>query len=375
MEMTNLIALVLLESFILVIFMFFLVHKGRHKTSNYALAFFFFTQLIGITAYVPFTQLPYFRESLPHLIFLGVPFALLWSPSFYYYVLLTTGSKPWKPVYVAHAIPFLVYGFYFLFNYHMLSFAEKQLTINKIIQGPMLKYLTYVINTQVIVYNILALRQLHLFKKFSRSGKLAHYDRKNLQWLTYIVFGYLFACFIDDVIITQLRHIAVINSGVASSIVFLLLFTVLFYKGITTQEVLISPVSTEKYKASTLGEKEALAIAEKLDQYMKNEKPFHRPNLSLKELSEELAVPERHLSQVINSYKSQNFYDYLNQFRIAEAKRLLTDDTNDFNVTQILYEVGFNSKTAFNRAFKKHTGLTPSLYKRRAQHPDKGIVA
>lgn len=375
MEMTPLITVMLLESLVLLIFIFFLVHKGRHKISNYALAFFFFTQLLGINAYIPFSQLQFFKEHLPQAFFVGLPFALLWAPSFYYYVLLTTGGKPWKTVYLIHTIPFLIYGTYFLFNYRLLPTDEKIFALDNVLQSVLFRYLNHVIDAQVILYNIMALRLLYNFKKMVGSGRLMLYDKQNFQWLTYITYGYIFTCFIDDAVLTQLQHWVTLDSYLVSAIVFFVFFTVLFYKGITSQEVFIGQPVAEKYKASRLDEKEARAMVEKLDRYIRTEKPFCRPNLTLKELSGELQVQERHLSQVINTYKEQGFYDFINHLRIQEAKKLLTDKTNRYNVLQILYEVGFNSKTAFNRAFKKHTGLTPSLFKRRFSNSDANIIA
>jgi len=68
------------------------------------------------------------------------------------------------------------------------------------------------------------------------------------------------------------------------------------------------------------------------------------------------------LSQIINESKNINFYDYVNSYRISEAKDLLSSNC-DKTILEILYEVGFNSKSAFNTAFKKFTSVTPSKYK------------
>jgi AraC-like DNA-binding protein len=69
---------------------------------------------------------------------------------------------------------------------------------------------------------------------------------------------------------------------------------------------------------------------------------------------------------VINEHLKVNFYDFVNGYRVEEAKRLLEDGSHGKkNFLEILYEAGFNTKSAFNRAFKKHAGMTPSQYKSR----------
>jgi len=67
---------------------------------------------------------------------------------------------------------------------------------------------------------------------------------------------------------------------------------------------------------------------------------------------------------VINENTGQNFFDFVNRYRIGEAKRMLTDPTDKkITVQEILYVVGFNSKSSFNTLFKKYTGVTPSEFK------------
>jgi AraC-like DNA-binding protein len=66
---------------------------------------------------------------------------------------------------------------------------------------------------------------------------------------------------------------------------------------------------------------------------------------------------------LINEEFLVNFYDFVNKYRVEEAKRLLLDNNRNYKIIAIAYEVGFNSKATFNRVFKKFTGLTPSDFK------------
>ena len=72
-----------------------------------------------------------------------------------------------------------------------------------------------------------------------------------------------------------------------------------------------------------------------------------------------------HISQVFNDCFNKNFYDFINLYRIEESKKLLRNPkNNEKTILEILYEAGFNSKSTFNALFKKHTGVTPTEYRK-----------
>lgn len=104
-------------------------------------------------------------------------------------------------------------------------------------------------------------------------------------------------------------------------------------------------------------------LKEKLLQYMDSNKPYLKSDLKISELADSLSIPYYQLSQLINDEFLVNFYDFINKYRVEEAKKLLTEDTRNFKILAIAYEVGFNSKATFNRVFKKFSGLTPSEFK------------
>ena len=102
---------------------------------------------------------------------------------------------------------------------------------------------------------------------------------------------------------------------------------------------------------------------------METQKPYLTPQLTIDDLSEKLSIPSWHLSRVINTSFQQNFFNFINNYRIEEAKRLMREPTNkNMTILEILYEVGFNSKSTFNDVFKKQTGMTPSEFKKSNQN-------
>ena len=96
---------------------------------------------------------------------------------------------------------------------------------------------------------------------------------------------------------------------------------------------------------------------------MLQEQPFKDPELTLGELAKKLSVHPNILSQVINSFENKNFYDYINNLRIEEFKKLTQQpDSKKYTLLSLAFECGFNSKTAFNRNFKKAMSMSPTEY-------------
>lgn len=101
-----------------------------------------------------------------------------------------------------------------------------------------------------------------------------------------------------------------------------------------------------------------------LKKYMTEKEPFLDPSLTIQELSNQIDIPVRDLSILINHHMDQHFFDFVNEYRIQKAMIILKNPLKkDLTVLEILYEVGFNSKSSFNTSFKKYTNLTPTAYR------------
>jgi len=111
------------------------------------------------------------------------------------------------------------------------------------------------------------------------------------------------------------------------------------------------------------------ALKQKLLQFMEANKPYLKSDLKISELADALSVPYHQLSQLINDEFHVNFYDFINKYRVEDAKKLLIEDSRNYKILAIAYEVGFNSKATFNRVFKKFTDLTPSEFRQKFSPP------
>ena len=120
----------------------------------------------------------------------------------------------------------------------------------------------------------------------------------------------------------------------------------------------------EKYNHSKLSNKAKIEILNNLIAYMKGEnKPYINEKVSMLEIAKILKISPQQISQVINEKTNLNFNDYVNTFRIEEAKSMLMSNTfSKLTIDAIAQKSGFRSKSAFYGAFKKHTGNTPKEF-------------
>ena len=138
------------------------------------------------------------------------------------------------------------------------------------------------------------------------------------------------------------------------------------FQQITESDITISKASETKSSLQTIDKKVLQELAEKLEKYMELEKPYLNPDINIKMLAEYMKVSEKTMSQTINHIIGSNFSDFINSYRIEDARSKLEKDTEEtISIKEIMYDVGFNSRSVFNLAFKKKTGLTPSDYQKR----------
>ena len=119
-----------------------------------------------------------------------------------------------------------------------------------------------------------------------------------------------------------------------------------------------------KYSKSSLEESDKLMILEAIKKQMENERYFLKSTASLSGLAKTINESSHHVSQVINQKLDQSFFELLAGYRVKEAKSILRSDLGKkLTIEEVAEQVGYNSKSAFNTAFKKHTSQTPSVFR------------
>jgi AraC-like DNA-binding protein len=122
-----------------------------------------------------------------------------------------------------------------------------------------------------------------------------------------------------------------------------------------------------KYKNNKLTQADKLEYLQKLNIYMETQKPYLNPEITLESLANDISINPRTLSQIINETCKKNFKSYILEYRIRESMQILADAKyRNLTILEILYQVGFNSKSAFNNQFKLFTSLTPIEYRSKA---------
>ena len=117
-----------------------------------------------------------------------------------------------------------------------------------------------------------------------------------------------------------------------------------------------------KYQKTGLSTALGLEMKDKLEQLMLEKELYLENDLRMDDLAKALNLSRNHTSQIINQYFNRSFFDFVNEYRIEEAKRLLMNRTDKRTMTQIAYDSGFNNRASFYKAFKKFEGKNPSEY-------------
>lgn len=116
--------------------------------------------------------------------------------------------------------------------------------------------------------------------------------------------------------------------------------------------------------AQLLQDQDSIILSQKLKKYMLDEKPYLNPTLSLKDLAAAMDTYPHYITRILHSTFNQNFYDFVNHYRVQEAERQLAEPSkNNLTILAVAYDSGFNSKATFNRVFKEKKGITPTEFK------------
>lgn len=119
-----------------------------------------------------------------------------------------------------------------------------------------------------------------------------------------------------------------------------------------------------RYQKTRLGGIDVKDLESRLGKIMEMEQAFKEEDLSLPELASRLDITVHQLSEYINHHLNQNFSGFVNQYRVRAACKMLLEE-KERTVLSIAYDVGFNSKSTFNDAFQRHTGISPGQYRKK----------
>ena len=310
----------------------------------------------------------------PHLIGTTAPIPLFHGPLLYLYSLYALRSKNrFHLPDLLHFVPGIA-AYFYMSRFFFFYSPEKKILIDK---GEINDFSTfsYVLLVSIllsgIIYSILSYRLTIRYKKTIKE-RFSYSEGISLQWLRYCIVS-MALIFLSAITVFGLRDGLSVafpfNPEYIFYIILILLIFYIGYFGIKHENIFIDSTvvenrkkaTEEKYKNSGVKDEEAAKIYEKLLQFMQEEKPFLKPKLSLSELAENLYLSTNQLSQIINQQAGENFYDFVNKYRVEEFLQKAEKNKN-LSLLALALDAGFNSKSSFNYIFKRQKRLSPSQY-------------
>ena len=307
----------------------------------------------------------------PHLAFWSAPLNLAFGPLLYLYIRSQAAGARTRLKNLWHLLPFGLHFVYVGWAYHFRSLAYKQQFLDQFLANRLMMdgpptpssevLFTYLIYAQFAVYLWLSKRQLSAPNRYA-TEKLRLLNRLWWALLVIGVFGLIqLEFYIYDI---QSLHI---SGYIASFIAVLYIYTgalVVFKR----PALVFAGQTSVKYQSSNLDEQAALDLMDRVKGHMSQHKPYLDAEFSLKSLSVDLGVSDRHISQVVNERLNKNFSDFVNTYRVNEFKEKLKDpQLNHLSLLGLAMDCGFKSKSTFNTTFKRLTGQTPSAFKQQLE--------
>ncbi|MGG7438472.1 helix-turn-helix domain-containing protein [Chryseobacterium arthrosphaerae] len=327
----------------LLLSVFLITAKAERKLPNYLFAAFLLISMVDLSGFfLPPSDYSIIKGFKLSSILLQLPLYFLYVNAACYYNFKLKGKH------LVHALPFIFFWVWFGITG---------------ITGQNDRILDIVSTVQYYGYIIAVFITLRTFRRLYRENYSGNYHL-TYKWLMQTTIIFLIGnCFVmlrgfvkdnEEVFMYLYTLSSLFVLFVISWFVLNALYRPNLLAGINKD---LEPVkSVEKPKE----EPEQLKV---LLNFMQAEKPYLDDKLTLQKLSEQIQLPEKQLSVLINQYTGKHFFDFINEFRINDAKRLLKDQPQ-LTVLEILYEVGFNSRSSFYTAFKKETGVTPTDYRK-----------
>jgi AraC-like DNA-binding protein len=324
----------------------------------------------------------------PHLIGISQPVIYLFGPTIYLYArTLSTGARSLGRRSLLHFIPALVVTAYML-PFFLQPGADKILFVERLMRegSPLdVEIIEWFKLPHGVIYTLVTFRLLGRYRERLEQN-FSTLDRINLRWLRNLLIGTILVWLVAILhFILGALGIKILDSeSNPASIVTVVFVYAIGYLGLRQPEVFWpppgnddadttcaearTPETPDKYLKSGLDSEKAETLLEGLLRLMHEQKPYTDPDLTLHQLASQLSVSPHNLSEVINTRLDKSFHDFVNGYRVDEAKiRLVNPKLAHQTILAIAFESGFQSKSTFNKIFKRFTGKTPSSFRRDSQ--------
>ncbi|MCU0369840.1 MAG: helix-turn-helix domain-containing protein [Bacteroidales bacterium] len=360
---------------------FLLTSRSANYKSNLLLAFFLIISAQDADAVIMKNFITPLSPALMVFISLTVFFQ---APLLYLYILSVINSDfklKWK--HLLHAIPFILLNILLIPRFYSTGFEGQMKYLENLISVPHLEFQIsfIVLHVQLLAYIIACFISVNKYRKVLLEN-FSNASLFNYRWLFQLIFIFAIATFlaslknlfmfmeIDLAYKYSLLLMSLLLLGYICWMVFRAMRYPELFRGIDSKLQTVSWIAKEDERLVKIEavqpDPETVKKLTMLNSFMSESEPYLDPSLSIFDLSRQIHIPAKDLSLLINHDLNTHFFDFVNGFRIMKAMEILKDPSKkELTVLEILYEVGFNSKSSFNTAFKKHTRLTPTEYRRK----------
>ena len=306
----------------------------------------------------------------PHAYLMSTWASFLYGPLLYFYFKRITEKYRFKAKDLLHSIPTILLLGYMIPNVYWLSSDEKiSIMFTRLVNGVSPRdsnQLVLLVALKAISLIIYAIFINRVYKKSKAENRL---DEKTKIWQKNIYgihVGYIVTYVFYGLLITNGY-----SSGIFYQIPIIMMALMVIYVGYAAnlQPHVFSGIYTytnrlfPKYVKSGLTESLSYELKNNLTKLFTEEKLYRKNDINLEMVAQKLNTTRHNASQIINEHFQMSFHEFVNSYRINEAKHILSDEKQkDLNIIDIAYEVGYNNKVTFNKAFKKDTQLTPTQY-------------
>ncbi|WP_323813226.1 helix-turn-helix domain-containing protein [Cellvibrio sp. NN19] len=217
-------------------------------------------------------------------------------------------------------------------------------------------------------YALAAVNRVRLYR-ISLHNQYSNFSPTEPTWLNMLSLGFLFTWSFSILVHVIANTVAIAAPkvsdlfGITENYIIFILINALFINSVVhTHKLLTTKPETTRDKVD---EKLTDSAIQQVQQGMEEQKLFLKQNLNIEEFSKRINLPVKEVSAVINKHYGTNFFEFMNSYRVEEAKRLLGDSQHaDMTVMDVLLHAGFNSKSAFHRFFNRLVGMSPTEYRK-----------
>jgi AraC-like DNA-binding protein len=354
-------ALVITSVFLtFILSVFFLVTSRGDRTNNRILALLLFVFLVNILySYMTSTYAFMYFTDWHKPMFLLRQTSLLTGPLFYFYIVsflkkrsVTIGSS--LPHFVPFAVAVTVLGWILSRIEHFIIWESPLDLADTVVI--LLSSFTYLLRIMIILKNEQA-----GFRGMVSNLRLS----SHVTWLQVLSLGFIAIWVVN--LNSFALYMILKRPGWCAYTVSIYALTAFLFVNILMMIVLAKPdifYIVTKYRNSRLSDDELTGHRDRLYALMETGKPYLNPEITLESLAGELGLGPRMLSQIINESCGKSFKQFILEYRLAESMKVLSDkQTSGLTILEVLYRVGFNSKSTFNNQFKLFTNMTPQEYR------------